>query len=206
MWAAILGGLVLLVVLLAQAGSKSNTSQATLNDTVQAEEHSKGNPDAPITLVEYSDFQCPACATTYPLLSQLAKDYPNDVRVVYRHFPLRQAHPQAQLAAQATEAAAMQGKFWEMHDMLFNTQRNWSGNPEAEDFFVQLAESLELDIEKFKEDLNSKEAKNAVNDDYASGARAHIPGTPSIFLNGQLIQNPRNYAGYQALITEAHSS
>ena len=204
MWAAIVSGLILLVVLMAKAGSNSNnTPNTTLDIPVVPTEHTKGSEYAPITLVEYSDFQCPACASTYPLLKQVVKNYPDDVRVVYRHFPLRQIHPQAQLAGQAAEAAAIQGKFWEMHDVLFNTQDQWANNPNAEQFFIDLAGSLGLDTEQFSADMNSKEARDAVNKDYASGAAANIPGTPSIFLNGRLIQNPRTYAEYETLINNA---
>ncbi|PIT86441.1 MAG: disulfide bond formation protein DsbA [Candidatus Magasanikbacteria bacterium CG10_big_fil_rev_8_21_14_0_10_43_6] len=204
LWVAIIGGLILMVVALAHVGTKTSTGPAaTLETPVADDEHTKGNPNAPLTLVEYSDFQCPACASMYPIIKQLSTTFPDDLKVVYRHFPLRQIHAQAQLAAEAAEAAGEQNKFWEMHDLLFNTQREWSDNPDARDIFIELAASLGLDEDQFITDMNSKKTKNTISDHYASGASANIPGTPSLFLNGTLIQNPGTYDGFKTLIEDA---
>ena len=163
---------------------------------------SKGNPDAPNVLVEYSDFQCPACAAYHAPVKRLIENIGDDVRLVYRHFPLRQAHPNAQLAGQAAEAAGMQGKFFEMHDILFARQSDWSnGNPEEK--FVTYAGELELDVDKFKKDMKSGEAKKAVNEDYSSGLKANVQSTPSFFLNGQLIKPQPDYETFRAIIRAA---
>lgn len=211
-WGGFIGGLVLLIFLLAQFGSGNKSLPApshgggiiegvTLATDVDEKEHIKGNNPA-ITLVEYSDFQCPACATTYPIVKRLAESYSEQIRFVYRHYPLRQIHPNAQLAAQASEAAGLQGKFWEMHDALFNTQASWSNERNPKDFFIELAESLSLDMEKFEQDLESSETKNAVNEDYSSGSRSGVPGTPTFYINGQRLQNPGSYAGFERIIEE----
>lgn len=202
----IVGVIALLFVLASLGGSTPSTSTGTTNGTSlsqsadTASEMVKGNLNASVILVEYSDFQCPACAGYAPVLDQLVDDYGDDVAVVYRHFPLRSIHPQAQLAAQASYAASEQGKFWEYHDSLFNTQSTWSGSRNAEDHFMSLAESLSLDMERFESDMNSSAARQAVNDDYNSGTQSGVRGTPSLFLNGNQIQLPRNYAALTSLV------
>ncbi len=165
----------------------------------------KGNKESPIVLIEYSDFQCVACANYYPLLKELASEFGDDVAFVYRHFPLRQIFPNAQIAGQAAEAAGKQGKFWEMHDMIFEGQRNWSRQRQgqAEETFASYAAALNLDIEQFKRDIHSKSVEDKVNSDYQSGVRAGVNSTPIFFLNGKRIQNPRSYEEFRKLIQAA---
>ena len=122
---------------------------------------------------------------------------------MYRNFPLRSIHPQAQIAAQAAEAAALQGKFWEMHDLLFETQREWSGALGMKERLLSYAESVGLDTELFEKDLNSSGIKDKIQTDVAGGQVGGVPGTPTFFLQGQRIVNPRNYEEFQALILRA---
>lgn len=194
-----------MLIILAKLGSNSGEKTANVKSAKLAEEineldHGKGNQQAPAVLVEYSDFQCPACAATYPLLKRLSEELPDTLYLVYRHFPLKQIHPNAQPAAEAAEAAAKQGKFWEMHDSLFNTQTDWTGLNNPEEFFINLASSLGLDLETFKTDLRSKETQNRVDRDYKSGIASGIPGTPTFFLNGTRISNPGTYEQFKQLI------
>ena len=163
----------------------------------------KGNSGSKIVLVEYSDFQCPACAAYHPVVKQLVEEFGNDVAFVYRHFPLRQIHPNADLSARAAEAAGAQGKFWEMHDLLFENQKEWSNQKNAVDSFVKYAESLGLSSEQFKSDIDSKEVKQKVNEDYNGGTSLKISGTPTFFLNGKKLQNPRNYEEFKSIIEQA---
>jgi len=203
-WGSVILGIIGLVVLLAMVGgepsSNGNGSEGTaeLVDPVSLDEHIKGNPLAPITIVEYSDFQCSFCERAYPGIKQIAEEYPDDVRIIYRHFPLRQAHPQAQIAAQATEAAALQGKFWEMHDAIFNTSDQWS-NASAKNFFIQLAGSLGLDTEQFEKDITSSAVVDAVNEDLRTGARTGLTGTPTLFLNSKQMSG-NSYASIKAAV------
>ncbi len=162
-----------------------------------------GDTKSQVTLIEYSDFQCPACGAYYPLVKQLVKDFPN-LAVVYRHFPLQQ-HGNARIAAQAAEAAGMQGKFWEMHDLLFDGQRFWSEEKNAKDIFNTYAEKLGLNLEKFKADFDSSEVKNNIEADVQSGT-AQIDGTPTFFLNNQKIQNPQSYEQFRGIIQQANNS
>lgn len=163
----------------------------------------KGNSESKIVLVEYSDFQCPACGVYHPVVKQLVEEFGSDIAFVYRQFPLRQIHPNADLAARVTESAGVQGKFWEMHDLLFENQQEWSNQKNAVDNFVKYAESLGLESEQFKRDIDSKEVKQKVNEDYNGGVLLKVSGTPTFFLNGKKLQNPRNYGEFKSIIEQA---
>lgn len=155
---------------------------------------------ASATLVEYSDFQCPACGAYHELVSQLKDDLGDRLNIVYRHFPLRNIHPNAQLAAQAAQAAALQGKFWQMHDKLFENQLAWSELEDPTDSFKAYATELELDIDQFTTDLTSKAVEDRVNRDYASAIRFGINSTPTFFLNGVKMTNPASYETFKQII------
>ena len=169
---------------------------------VTDEDHVFGDRDAQVTIVEYSDFQCPACAQYEPVLKRLTEDYPEDVRVVYRHFPLRSIHANAEPAARASEAAALQGEFEAYHDELFDTQDEWSSlrGGERDEFFVEIARGLELDVEEFEADYESEEVKEAVREDLQAAQDLGLNSTPSLFLNGVRIQNPNGYQAFADLI------
>ncbi len=190
LWTAIILGLVAFLWLLTKLGTApASQGNKTLNEQIDStQEHVSGNPNAPITIVEYSDFECPYCANVYPFFKQIVAEYPDDVRFVYRHFPLRAIHDHAQLAAQASEAAALQGKFWDMHDAIFNTQAQWVKEQDPEAFFIRLAVSLSLDEAQFTKDLTSKEVMAKVNEDAASAAALRLSGTPTTFINGTQYQ------------------
>lgn len=199
-WTAIVLGLFGLMVLLAKLSVNSGGESPDLLTPVSEVDQFKGNPSAPNTIVEYSDFQCPFCAKFYPLTAQLVKEMPDKVKFVYRHFPLRSIHPNAQLAGQAAEAAGKQGKFWEMHDVLFNTQDSWSALEEPTEKFAEYANSLGLDLNKFSADLNSREVIDKVNGDYKGATKNGVRGTPTIFLNGKKVELPASYEELKALI------
>lgn len=192
------------MALMAGLTSKNPTAQF-VGGAVKAADNSdwiKGAPlkEAQVTLIEYSDFQCPACDAYYPMVKQLGQEFKN-ISIVYRHFPLPQ-HANARPAAQAAEAAGQQGKFWEMHDLIFDNQPAWSGSNSAEEIFIAYAQTLTLDLEKFKAEFNSQETKTKIEADYQSGANA-IDGTPTFFLNNTKIQNPQNYDEFRNIIQQA---
>ena len=159
--------------------------------------------DSKVVLTEYGDFQCPACGAYYPLVKQLEKDFPN-LTLVFRHFPLPQ-HGNAWPAAQAAEAAGAQGKFWEMHDMLYENQDFWSGEKNAQSIFQTYAQKLGLNIDKFKADFDSSKAKNKIEPDLQGGT-TQINGTPTFFLNNQKIENPQSYEQFKSIIQQAFNS
>lgn len=163
-------------------------------------DHYKGNKNAKVLFIEYSDLQCPACGAYYPLVKQLATDYGDSVAIVYRHFPLTQIHENAELAALASEAAARQDKFWEMHDKLFETQTSWSTERDPLTLFTNYAEELGMKPDQFQADIESEIVKQKVATDIASGNYNGVQGTPSFFINGQKIQNPRNYEQFRKVI------
>lgn len=191
-WGSVILAMVLFVVLLAKLGT-SNAPESTLTPAINAADHKKGVENAKVTIVEYSDFQCPACAQYYPMLKQLTEEFPNDVQIVYRHYPLKQIHKNAEKAASASEAADKQGKFWDMHDMLFNTQKVWGEMDKPEEQFEKYAGSLGLNIEQFKTDLASAEVSEHVRSDESSANTMNLRGTPTFFLNNNLIASPQSY-------------
>jgi protein-disulfide isomerase len=154
----------------------------------------RGAQDAPITIVEFSDYQCPFCARSEPIINDVLKEYPGKVRFVYKHLPLVSIHPNAMGASQAAVAAGKQGKFWEMHDLLFANQR--ALQPEK---LKEYAQQLELDVAKFEADMASAEVKSAIRDDMNLSKKAGVRGTPTIFLNGKLVEN-RSVDGFKQMI------
>lgn len=154
----------------------------------------KGPADAPITVVEFSDLQCPACRAVQPLLTQLLAQYPDQVRVVYRHFPLVSIHPYATMAAYATEAAGEDGKFWEMHDLLFNRQLEWNeleNDQAVRDKFVTYAEELGIDKDAFLERIDSDQIKQRITIDVTAGGQLKVNATPTLYVNGQKLAAPQ---------------
>ena len=154
-------------------------SDGELTPPVSASDHAAGPDDAPVTLVEYGDYECPYCGMAHPIVKRAQRELGNRLRFVFRNFPLAESHPHARLAAQAAEAAAAQGKFWEMHDMLFEHQDAL----EAEDI-LGYAKSLGLDTAQFARDLEAGTYAKRVRDDFRSGVRSGVNGTPTFFVNG----------------------
>lgn len=162
----------------------------------------KGSADAPVTIIEYSDFQCPYCARyVSETLSKIEEEYiaTGQVRYIYRHFPLG-FHDQARPAAQASECAGEQGKFWEMHDALFENQADWSGSPQAPTVFADLAEELGLDRAEFEACLSSDKYAGKVDDDYEAGVADGVSGTPGFLINGLALSGAQPFSAFQEQI------
>ncbi|MDQ1523570.1 MAG: formate-nitrite transporter family protein [Pyrinomonadaceae bacterium] len=149
--------------------------------------HVRGRTDAPLLLEEYGDFQCPPCGFFHPILKRIEGEYATQLRVAYRHFPIRSQHQHAAEAARAAEAAALQGKFWQMHDMLFENQKDWKDAPIARPVFLNFARTLGLDVAKFTQDIDSAAVANRVLNDETQAAARGVKGTPSVYLNGREI-------------------
>ncbi len=177
----------------------SNPGAAAPSAPVKAvgnEDHIKGNKDAKVTLIEYSDFECPFCKRFEPSVKQALKDFPKDVRLIYRHFPLRSLHPSAQKAAEASECAAKLGgndAFWKMHEKLI------AMDPMSTDLMKQAAKDIGLDQGKFNTCLDNGETAARVNQDFNEGGAAGVEGTPATFINGQLVSGAIPYDGPQGL-------
>jgi protein-disulfide isomerase len=155
----------------------------------------KGGPvSAPVTVVEFSDFQCPFCSRVTPTLNQIEKTYGKDVRIVFKHLPL-QMHSKAPAAHAAAEAAHRQGKFWEMHDKIFANQREMS---EAK--YAEWAGEIGLDVEKFKKDSASADVKKKVDADAKEAAALGVTGTPGFFINGYFLSGARPFDSFKTVI------
>ena len=171
-----------------------------LSQEVEAIDHIKGPEQALVTLVEYGDYECPGCAAYAPLVSQAASNFSEDLRVVYRHSPIP-GHVNSVPAAYAAEAAAKQGKFWEMSDLLFVAQRQWMGQSDPYPQFEALAQSLELNIEQFKQDYESQEVRDKVARDATTAEESGVNATPTFFINGVKVERlPSSPQGFFELI------
>ena len=146
---------------------------------VSRRDHQQGPEAAPVTLVEYGDYECPYCGEAYPIVKEIQRRLEDRMRFVFRNFPLTQSHPHAQHAAEAAEAAAVQGKFWEMHDYLFEHQQALDDT-----HLVHYAVALHFDEETFKREMTTHMYANRVREDFLNGVRSGVNGTPTFFING----------------------
>ncbi len=157
----------------------------------------KGPANAAVTIIEFSEFQCPFCSRVLPTMDKLAKEYPNDVRIVFKHNPLS-FHKDAPLAAEASLAAGEQGKFWEYHDILFKNQRALKREQ-----LEQYAQQLQLDMDKFKKDLDSGKYKKQIADDQALAGKLGARGTPNFFVNGKRLSGAQPFDKFKAAVEDA---
>src|ERR671921_691755 len=170
-------------------------------EPVGTRDHARGPMAAPVTLVKYGDFECPYCGEAHPVLEELLERVGEQVRFVFRPFPLDTVHPRARRAAQAAEAAASQGRFWEMHDLLYERQDDL-----GEEDLMRYAAELELDLRRFEEDLTNDHHAWRIEEDRLGADRAGVGGTPAFFVNGVRYTGPMDLDGLQAAVEEAASS
>lgn len=149
--------------------------------------HILGSPTATVTVEEFADYQCPTCAVKYPDLKQIASIYNNRIKFVFRNFPLVQMHPKAYDAAVAAEAAGLQGKFWDMQNLLFTKQAEWSGSTDHRTLFSQYAQQIGLDLEKFQSDSLGLPAKRRVDEDLQRARSLQVSSTPTVYINGMAV-------------------
>ncbi|PIQ35735.1 MAG: protein-disulfide isomerase [Candidatus Yonathbacteria bacterium CG17_big_fil_post_rev_8_21_14_2_50_43_9] len=174
----------------------------TMSIPLDESDWTKGSKTPKATFTEYSDFQCPACGSYYPMLEEMFAEYKDQISFTYRHFPLPQ-HKNALPAAYASEAAGKQGKFWEMADMLFKNQDEWSESVTAQIIFEGYAKKIELNIDQYKADVKSDAVKAKVERDLKSAKLSRVDHTPTFFINGKLSDNPRSAQELKALIDYA---
>lgn len=189
---AILGVIVAVFigVLVFQGNNKTGTK--TGNSSAQPTNHVTGNLNSKVTLLEYGDYECPACESFYPVVQAVQQKYSATVKFQFRNLPLSQIHPNAIAGARAAEAADLQGKFWEMHDALYTSTnwQQWSTSSNPDPFFWQYAKDLGLDVAKFKTDFASSTANDRINADEAAFAKTgKDQSTPTFFLNGKAVGN-----------------
>jgi len=159
-----------------------------LKPPVDKNDHTEGLPNAPITLVEFGDFECPHCGAAYPVIKEIQKAFKKQLRFVFRPFPLSNVHPHALQAAAAAEAADRQHRFWPMHDMLFENQDRLDRRS-----LVAYAKALELDLEQFNKDIDDPRIAGKIEASFESGVRSGVNGTPSFYINGSKYNGGNDY-------------
>lgn len=165
------------------------TDTGTVTKEVSLEDHTRGAKAATVSIIEYGDFQCPACKAYETSVQALLAKHTDDVRLTFRHFPLMQIHKNAFMAATYAEAAGMQGKFWEMHDTLYEKQEEWGEALDAETKVQGYAASLGLDMAQVKSAVSSKDVQDKILSQFKEASLLKLPGTPSFFVNGKKVES-----------------
>ena len=177
--------------------SSENIPAAKLALPIEGRDHIQGNIGAPITLLEYGDYECPYCGEAYPIVKEIQERLGEKLCFAFRNFPLANSHPHAVHAAEAAEAAAAQGQFWEMHDMLFENQQALD-----DEDLAQYASDLDLDAKRLIKEVQSGEHQARVKEDFRGGTRAGVNGTPTFFINGERYDGPRDVDSFLEALTE----
>lgn len=183
---------------------KTNTGTSVISDPnllIGQLSHMTGTKEAKVNIIEFGDYQCPACAYAHPIVQQLIKAYKDNpnVNFVFRHFPLAQ-HSNAIISAEAAEAAGTQGKFWEMSDMLYRGQNEWSGNSKPIEIFIGYAQKLELDVKAFTDSINQQKFRDVIIKDRSDGQALGVNSTPTFFINGEKITGVPNFDNFKKII------
>lgn len=198
---------IIIAIIIVVAGflwlTKPKTSTSTGGAGV-ASNHIEGKGTKNVTLVEYGDFQCPACGQYYPLVKAVAEKYNDDIFFQFRNYPLESLHQNARASARAAEAANIQGKFWEMYDIIYTDQKSWESVSDPLSVFKQYAQQIGVaDLTKFETDYKSAEVNSIINADLQAGQKFSITGTPTFILDGVKIDNPASADAFYKLIDDA---
>jgi protein-disulfide isomerase len=169
---------------------------ATLKIPITPEDHAQGLENAEVSLVEYGDYECPHCARAYPIVKQVQKHFKKSLRFIFRNFPLSEMHANAEAAAEVAEFAGSQGKFWEMHDLLFENQERL-----GDALFAELGERLKFSATALRQALEQKTFEARVRSDFKGGVRSGVNGTPTFFING--VRHDGSF-DYDTLVTAIH--
>ena len=169
------------------SGVNNNSTLKAIPESGNIADHIEGKTDSKVVLIEYGDYQCPSCGSAYPNVNTLMNEYSDRVALIFRNFPLTSIHPNAKVAAASAEAAGLQGKYWEMHNVLYENQKSWETLDATKrvDAFVGYANQLGLDTAKFKTDLSSTDINKKITYDMTLGKANGVDATPTFFLNGE---------------------
>jgi protein-disulfide isomerase len=162
-----------------------------------------GPKNAKVTLTEYADFQCPACGNYYPLVEHLRKDFNGKIHFVYRTFPLVNVHQNALAAAEAAYAASLQGKFWDLYNLLYQNQTTWGESKNPQPNFDEYAQKVGLNMDQFHKDSKDPKTQKFIMDEENAGTKSGVNSTPTFFINGKQIQNPQSYDQFKQDIQDA---
>jgi protein-disulfide isomerase len=184
----VIAAIALIFVGIIVVNSKSAKAPDASKSAAQATNHVKGQNAKNVTLVEYGDFQCPVCGLYEPTVAQVFEKYKADISFQFRNFPLQQIHQNAFAGSRAAEAAGIQNKYWEMHDLLYGNQNAWSASSNPLAIYEQYAQSLGLNVAQFKTDFASNKVNDAINADIREANKLNVSGTPTFYLNGKLVE------------------
>lgn len=181
--------LVVFAAIFVSSSKNSTDNTGTKSSAVKPSEHVEGNTASGVKLVEYGDFQCPYCEAYYPTVKSAVETYKDRIAFQFRNFPITSAHPNAFAAARAAEAASLQGKYWEMHDTLYDNAnwQSWTNTTTPNTYFEGYAQQLGMDVNKFKTDYASQTVNNLINADMKAGSDLGVSGTPTFFLDGKQV-------------------
>jgi protein-disulfide isomerase len=212
-WGVIIAVIIVFIAIFAVTGNKNNTSAKSSGTPTL---HIEGQGQDHVTLVEYGDYQCPYCGEYYPIVKQVEQDFSKQITFQFRNFPLTSLHPNAFAGARAAEAAGLQGKFWQMHDLLYEqnyiyyenneTQATWISASDPTTYFDQYAKGLGLNVKQFETDYASTKVNDLINADMSAGTKLNITGTPTFFLDGKQISVGESVSEFETLIKAAIAS
>ena len=185
-----------------QAASAPALSSHNTHSLISPDGWNKGNSRAKAILVEFVDFQCGACAAASSRMANIARKHGSRLKIVFKHYPMQKAHSNAMIAAQAAEAAGRQYKFWEMHDLLLQRQRDWANVPDAQTLFLRYAAELQLNLARFRRDVWNPEVREKIYRDIMEAQMAQVRSVPAFFLNGKSIPNSRDEVEFEQRIVD----
>lgn len=186
-------------ILVSESGSSPEEKSTAL--TVTEKDWTYGNKDSKVVVVEYLDFQCPACARVYPMTEKIKDEYKDRVLFVVRNFPLPN-HSNGLISAKFVEASGKQGKYWEMYKLMYERQENWSESKDPASIFQSYAKELKLDISKLNVDINSEEIKNKIETDISTAKIVGVNETPTFYLNGSSMKTPSDLTSFKKLLDD----
>lgn len=192
--------IIVFVGIFALTGKSSNNSSGSKGKAGTPTHHVEGQGQTGVLLQEYGDYECPFCGQYYPIVKQVQQEFNQQITFQFVNFPLISIHQNAFAGARAAEAAALQNQFWQMHDLLYQTQNQWSTASDPTAFFSQYAQQLGLNVTQFKSDYASSKVNDSINADMARGNKLGISGTPSFFLDGKQVQVGENVQAFEQVI------
>lgn len=189
-----------------KSSDDGNLKDNTDPTVILEDDHISGNKDASVKLIEYTDFQCPSCASIYPVMFQMEQEFSEQVTFVYRNFPLPTIHKNAMAAHRAAEAASLQGKYFDMSDLLYTRQTQWQDVGNASSIFETYAQEISLNMDKFRQDASGQQVFDRVSRDIKSAGQLSLTGTPAFILNGKIINIPRSVDEFRQVLQDAVDS
>ena len=202
-WAVIAVIAIVFIGIFMVGGNKKSDTNSKNSSASGGTQHVTGKGTTGVTLVEFGDYQCPYCGQYFPTVKEVVAKYGDQITFQFKNFPLTSVHQNAFAAARAAEAAGLQGKFWEMNEVLYTNQSAWSEQTDATPIFAQYAQQLGLNVEQFKKDSSSSKVNDLINADMAAGTKLKVTGTPAFFINGEKIDVSNSVESFSKAIDAA---